>query len=51
MVLFQSAHGTSEGIGHTRDIGKFLGRQIVEVFVERITGIDAALNSIQACQN
>src|SRR5690242_21420276 len=46
--LFQSVHSASQRIRHTRDIRELLWRLILEVCVERITGIDVALYSIQA---
>ena len=50
MVVLQRRDSATERIGHAGDISEFFRRKIVKIFVERIAGINAALNSVQARQ-
>lgn len=50
MIALERFDRAAEGIGDAGDLRKFFGRQFVEIFVERIAGVDAVLDSIEAGQ-
>ena len=50
MVGLERFDGAAERVGNTCDLGQLFRRKFVEVFVERITGIDSILNAIQPGQ-
>ena len=47
MIGLERFDRAAKRIGHAGDLGEFFRRQFVKIFVERIAGIDAVLDSIE----
>ncbi len=49
MVFFERGQGLVKAPGQRRDIREFLGRKIINVFIERRARIDTILNAVKTC--
>jgi hypothetical protein len=50
VIGFQRFESAEQRIGHARDFGKFFWGQFVQILVERITRIDAVLDTVESCE-
>src|ERR1039457_5599542 len=50
MIGLECFDGAAERIRNAGYLGEFFGRKLVKIFVERIAGIDAVLNSIESSE-